>query len=144
MDGVGGSAEKVVVVVASSPSLNVLDAAVYRPGRLDVHVQLTHPSLEESAAAMAERVVSFVCHPRHQGSTRPRCFSKVEEMAESAVTALRQSVQTRALKYLTTSGSFSPADAMAAVRDVILHVGEQMTVDMEAINGAFDAINKQR
>lgn len=45
-----------VVVVSSAPSLHHLDPAVYRPGRLDVHIWLTPPSREACAKALWDRV----------------------------------------------------------------------------------------
>lgn len=60
MDGVGGDASRTVVVVASAPSADSLDAAVRRRGRLDVHLSLPLPSAAEAIKASCARLHDFL------------------------------------------------------------------------------------
>eukprot|EP00796_Vickermania_ingenoplastis_P011824 gene11824-8133_t len=61
MDGLRGHRTgSVVVLVASAPSLERLDPAVYRAGRLDLHVHLEPPPRAVSAAAMHARLYKVV------------------------------------------------------------------------------------
>ncbi|CCW64492.1 unnamed protein product [Phytomonas sp. EM1] len=59
MDGVGGDANCVVMLIASASSPESLDPAVRRPGRLDVHVTLGSLSLEMAVNIMVSRLSTF-------------------------------------------------------------------------------------
>eukprot|EP00952_Eustigmatos_sp_NYUAD-ZCMA_P013570 53689-Eustigmatos_ZCMA.PRE.1 len=51
MDGVGSGAD-VVIVVAATNDKDLLDPAILRPGRFDVHVELPLPSREARDAIL--------------------------------------------------------------------------------------------
>lgn len=54
-----------VVLISSASSLHHLDPAVYRPGRLDVHLWLTLPSKEVCAEVVQERLLPVVFQDPH-------------------------------------------------------------------------------
>jgi SpoVK/Ycf46/Vps4 family AAA+-type ATPase len=52
----GEEDDRRVVVVVAAPSLQCLDEALLRPGRLQLHVELPCPSLEETVAFLDKRL----------------------------------------------------------------------------------------
>ncbi|CCW66370.1 unnamed protein product [Phytomonas sp. Hart1] len=66
MDGVGGDTNCVVMIIASTSSLESLDPAVRRPGRLDVHVTLDPLNLEGAVDAIVSRLSSFCAELRRK------------------------------------------------------------------------------
>ncbi|KAG5480057.1 hypothetical protein LSCM1_06481 [Leishmania martiniquensis] len=138
MDGIGGGqADRVVVVIASAPSIDTLDPAVYRPGRLDVHVQLAPPSASASAAFMKRRLREFVAHM--QQLWRPDDAPSTENASATATMAVLEQVDQLVDEYLSNitasretradgaaapllRPSLSPAEVTAAIREVMLAV----------------------
>ncbi|KPI84747.1 cell division cycle protein-like protein [Leptomonas seymouri] len=142
MDGVSDQADRVVVVVASAPSVSTLDPAVCRPGRLDVHVQLRLPPACASAAFMKQRLRDFIAH------MQSRLYSSDEDDAEGEVanefvsglvdahvaamtaSALRNGGGEGEGGHVDPAGTaiaaMSPAEASAVVREVMLYVAEQL------------------
>ncbi|KAG5506518.1 hypothetical protein JKF63_06021 [Porcisia hertigi] len=138
MDGVGGGqADHVVVVVASSPSIDALDPAVCRPGRLDVHVQLTTPPVKASAAVMKHRLRDFVGRmlQRQQsdhalttkeiaGAATLEVLTQVDQVVDEYFASVAADVQRSADcgAALLRQACLSPAEVTAAIRDVMLAV----------------------
>lgn len=129
MDGVGGQAGRVVVVVASAPSLDALDAAVCRPGRLDVHVRLQSPPMADSAAFVKKRLRDFaqqLCLRRgievEDGSANDVAASRINALVDDFFSAARQDKGGAA-------DLMSPAEVSALVREVVLHVAEHVELD---------------
>lgn len=141
MDGVNGQADRVVLVVASAPSIDVLDPAVCRPGRLDVHVHLRHPTMRASADFVKRRLHRFVAHVNARfGPHRKQASGVATENEAELVDRLVEDYFAGALAKEaadkdgerdgsadTTATPMSPAEVSAAVREVMLHVSEQLS-----------------
>ncbi|CBZ26723.1 cell division cycle protein-like protein [Leishmania mexicana MHOM/GT/2001/U1103] len=138
MDGVGGGhADRVVVVVASAPSIDTLDPAVCRPGRLDVHVQLTNPPTSASAAAMKGRLREFVARMQKRrqsdgvlatedgaGAATLEVLEEVDQLVDEYLANVTAKVEGKADDdaALPPRPSLSPAEVTAAIREVMLDV----------------------
>ncbi|CBZ33793.1 cell division cycle protein-like protein [Leishmania donovani] len=138
MDGVGGGqADRVVVVVASAPSIDTLDPAVCRPGRLDVHVQLTNPPTSSSAAVMKDRLREFVARMQKRrqsddvlatgdgvGAATLEVLEEVDQLVDEYLASVTANVKSKADDdaALPPRPSLSPAEVTAAIREVILDV----------------------
>ncbi|TPP45428.1 ATPase associated with various cellular activities (AAA) family protein [Leishmania donovani] len=138
MDGVGGGqADRVVVVVASAPSTDTLDPAVCRPGRLDVHVQLTNPPTSSSAAVMKDRLREFVARMQKRrqsddvlatgdgvGAATLEVLEEVDQLVDEYLASVTANVKSKADDdaALPPRPSLSPAEVTAAIREVILDV----------------------
>nr|CAJ2472638.1 unnamed protein product [Leishmania braziliensis] len=145
MDGVGGGqADRIVVVVASAPSIATLDPAVCRPGRLDVHVQLTSPPTSASAAFMKRRLREFVSHmQRRRQSDGSRVIEnearvamlevleEVDQLVDEYVASVTANVGSSAEgdAALPPRPSLSPAEVTAAIREVMLTTIARMKRD---------------
>lgn len=101
LDGVRSVADKPVVVIASAPSVASLDAAMVRPGRLDLHFELALPDTDTMARMLVEGIgvhlLEFVG-------------------GESSVRAAAESVFAEA----ANGRPLSFADVVAAVRAILL------------------------
>jgi AAA+ superfamily predicted ATPase len=155
MDGVGGQADRVVVVVASAPSIRTLDPAVCRPGRLDVHVHLRLPPTSASADFMKRRLRQFVAqvHSRFCSTTAATAGATVttldsdttdvvDQLVEDYFTAVTEASNAAASEReggvdCKAATLMSPAEVSAAMREVMLdaveHAGPN-TSDVEEPN----------
>ncbi|CAJ04443.1 cell division cycle protein-like protein [Leishmania major strain Friedlin] len=138
MDGVGGGqADCVVVVVASAPSIDTLDPAVCRPGRLDVHVQLTNPPTSASAAVMKNRLREFVARMQKRrqsddvlatgdgaGTATLEVLEEVDQLVDEYLASVTAKANSKADgdATLPPQPSLSPAEVTAAIREVMLDV----------------------
>lgn len=146
MDGIGGDPSRVVVVIASAPSKQQLDPAVCRPGRLDVHVELHAPPLSVTEKAMVGRLSAFVVRLLQPGAVSDVPSKGVGPPVESRGTAeateygnessdeassgapwmgcLRELVAQYLAARVTQGekGTVSAAEAVAATREVMLHM----------------------
>ncbi|KPA75208.1 cell division cycle protein-like protein [Leptomonas pyrrhocoris] len=142
MDGVSGQADRVVVVVASAPSLSALDPAVCRPGRLDVHVHLRPPAIDASAAFMKLRLQQFLAHAQSrfgslekdgtEGGVATEFVGELVNSFFAAVTAdaaHRRSENDKEARADAAVAAMSPAEVSAVVREVVLHVAEHLDQD---------------
>ncbi|KAG5502719.1 hypothetical protein JIQ42_05788 [Leishmania sp. Namibia] len=136
MDGVGGGqADRVVVVVASALSIDTLDPAVCRPGRLDVHVQLSPPPTSASAAFMKHRLREFVAHMQQRrgsddvlptedelGTAAPVLLEQVDQLVDDYLSSITGNSDSRAdvAAAPLLQSSLSPAEVTAATREVML------------------------
>lgn len=131
MDGVGGDPSRPVVVVASAPGFDCLDAAVRRPGRLDVHLTLTPPPAAVRAAAVRQRLSAFLArliavhgfNDGDQGSDRLR--------------QLEQECLAPCLDELVAAAG-SSAETVAVVREVILSTLASLAVSAAGADGTRD------
>ncbi|GET88213.1 cell division cycle protein-like protein [Leishmania tarentolae] len=138
MDGVGGGqADRVVVVVASAPSISTLDPAVCRPGRLDVHVQLTSPPTSVSAAVMKDRLREFATRMQKRrpcddalatdsgaGASTREVLEEVDQLVDEYLASITTNARSKENDEaaLPPQPSLSPAEVTAVIREVMLDV----------------------
>ncbi|CUG89052.1 cell division cycle protein, putative, partial [Bodo saltans] len=109
LDGVRDHRDAEVLVVASAPSVESLDAAMVRPGRLDLHLELQLPTADVMAQLIVDRL--FLANPD---------VLQLEDGVDigTAQTEVRRIVLDRAA---SVGRSLTYADGVAAVRSVALH-----------------------
>jgi ATP-dependent 26S proteasome regulatory subunit len=107
LDGVRDHHDAEVLVVASAPSVDALDAAMVRPGRLDLHLELQLPTVDVMTQLIVERLFSSN-------------VLRLEDGVDAA--AARATLRNVVVESGASVGrSLTYADGVAAVRAVALH-----------------------
>ncbi|RHW74405.1 cell division cycle protein [Trypanosoma brucei equiperdum] len=125
MDGIGGghtgSDVPLVFVVAAASNPEALDAAISRPGRLDLHITLPLPTIEALQQHIVRRLVEAV---------------EACDEAEAITADFIANVDAYVMRWLGGSPSATVADANDFVRHILLRV----VVEPEGVPGAKDRL----
>lgn len=134
-DGVRSTENRPVVVIASAPSVDSLDAAMTRPGRLDLHITLSLPSSESVARAVVARLQPEWCRKLITVTQAQNAeWWSDEQLLEYLVQQLSQAAAAIAMERGFHTLSF--ADADAAARELALLICSSSDVVVVEEGGA--------